>query len=140
MQKLSDIMTRDVQVVPPTCTVQQAAEQMLQLDVGAIPVCDGKKLVGVVTDRDIAVRSSARGQDPKSTKVTDVMSSDVAWCFEDAEVEDVAQTMRDKQLRRIPVVDRAKKLVGIVALADLAASAAPDETKSSGLEGVSEQR
>ena len=140
MQKLSDIMTRDVQVVPPSCTVQEAAQHMRQLDVGAIPVCDGQKLVGMVTDRDIAVRSSAEGRDPKLTKITDVMSSDLTWCFEDASVDEVARTMQEKQVRRIPVVDREKKLVGIVALGDLATSSAPDQTKSQGVRGVSEPR
>lgn len=137
MQKLSDIMTRDVRVVPPTCTVQEAAQQMRQLDVGAIPVCDGQKLVGVITDRDIAIRASADGKDPKSTKITDVMSSDVAWCFEDSSVDEAVRTMESKQIRRIPVVDRNKKLVGIVALADLARSSASDQKKADGIEGVS---
>ena len=138
MQKLSDIMTRDVQVVPPTCTVQEAAEQMRKLEVGALPVCDGRKLLGMITDRDIAIRSSAKGQDPKVTKISDVMSSEVAWCFEDASVQDVVRTMQSKEIRRIPIVDREKKLVGIVALADVANSRASDQTKSDGLEGVSE--
>lgn len=140
MQNISQIMTRDVQVLPPSSTVQQAAEQMGKLDVGAIPVCDGKQLVGMITDRDIAVRSSAKGQDPKTTKVSEVMSPDVSWCFEDASLADVTRTMQDKQLRRIPIVDRNKQLVGIVALADLANSSASDQTKSDGLEGVSKQR
>jgi CBS domain-containing protein len=140
MQNLSEIMTRDVQVVRPGATVQEAAQTMRQLDVGALPVCDGKKLLGMLTDRDIAVRSTAQGQDPKATKVSDVMSPEVAWCFEDTSVEDVARTMEAKQLRRIPVVDRNKELVGIVALADLATSRAPDQVKSQGVQGVSQQR
>jgi CBS domain-containing protein len=140
MQNLSEIMTRDVRVIPPSSTVQEAAEQMRQEDVGAIPVCDGRKLIGVITDRDIAVRSSARGQDPKSTRVTDVMSDQVVWCFDDATVSDVARVMQDKQVRRIPVVDRDKQLVGIVALADLATSSVSEGTKSTGLKGVSEPR
>jgi CBS domain-containing protein len=139
MQKLSDIMTRDVQVLAPSSTVQQAAEQMSKLDVGAIPVCDGKKLLGMITDRDIAIRSSAKGQDPKATKVTDVMTAEVAWCFDDASIEDVARTMQSKQIRRLPVVDRNKQLVGIVALADVARSGASDRIKSDGLEGVSQE-
>jgi CBS domain-containing protein len=138
MQNLSEIMTRDVKVIPPSCTVQQAAEEMRQQDVGAIPVCDGRKLIGVITDRDIAVRSTARGQDPGSTQVSDVMSDEVSWCFDDASVDDVARVMREKQVRRIPVVDHDKQLVGMVALADLATSSADDETKSRGLQGVSQ--
>jgi CBS domain-containing protein len=140
MQKLSDIMTRDVKVLPPSSTVQEAAEQMRQQDVGSLPVCDGKKLLGMITDRDIAIRSSAKGQDPRSTKITDVMSAEVAWCFDDATVEEATRTMESKQIRRIPVVDRNKELVGIVALADVANSAASDRVKSDGLEGVSANR
>ncbi|MET0340095.1 MAG: CBS domain-containing protein [Polyangiales bacterium] len=140
MQKLSDIMTRDVQTVPPTCSLQEVATQMREHDVGAIPVCDGTKLLGVITDRDIAVRSTANGQDPKSTKVSDVMSPEVSWCFEDADVAEAVRTMEARQLRRIPIVSRDKKLVGIVALADLARSHASDQTKADGLEGVSQPR
>jgi CBS domain-containing protein len=137
MQKLSDIMSRDVQVIPPTGTIQEAAEMMRKLDVGSLPVCDGQKLVGVITDRDIAIRSTAQGQDPKTARINDVMSAEVAWCFEDTQAEEAARTMRDKEIRRIPIVDRDKKLVGIVALADLAKSSSSDETKAEGLQGVS---
>lgn len=140
MQKLSDIMTRDVKVLPPSSTVQEAAEQMRQQDVGALPVCDGKKLLGMITDRDIAIRSSAKGQDPSATKITDVMSADVTWCFDDATIEEATRTMQSKQIRRLPVVDRNKQLVGIVALADVANSAVSDRVKSDSLEGVSAPR
>jgi CBS domain-containing protein len=137
MQQINQIMSRDVRVVAPSATVQQAAEQMRKLDVGAMPICDGQKLIGMITDRDIAVRTVADGKDPKTTKVSDVMSSEIVWCFDDDDVQDVARVMGERQIRRIPVVDHDKKLVGIVALADLAEHG-DEETKAETLEGVSE--
>ena len=137
MQQLRDIMTKDVQTLAPGATVQQAAEKMRDLDVGAIPVCDGQKLVGMVTDRDIAVRSASLGHDPKSTKVADVMSPEVVWCFDDAGVDEVARLMRERQVRRIPVVNRGKQLVGIVALGDVATESDDHAMKGQTLEAVS---
>ena len=140
MQKLSDIMSRDLQTVAPTATLQEAAEHMRKRDVGSLPVCDGTKLVGIITDRDIAIRSTAKGQDPKTTRVSEVMSSEISRCFEDADVSDVVKAMETKQLRRIPIMGRNEQLVGIVALADLARSSASDRTKADSLEGVSKPR
>ncbi|RYE94565.1 MAG: CBS domain-containing protein [Myxococcales bacterium] len=137
MATIRDVMTRDVQVLAPTATVQQAAWRMLELDVGALPVCNGEKLVGMITDRDIAIRSAARGQDPKGTRIDDVMSPQVVWCFDDASLDEVSQLMQERQVRRIPVVDRDRKLVGIVALGDLANRSTDSSLKGQTLEGVS---
>lgn len=118
--KIADVMTRDVQVILPDRNVRDAAKLMDDLNVGALPVCDGEKLVGMVTDRDITVRATAAGKDPDETSVREIMTEEVSWCFEDEDVSDVVRTMGDVQIRRVPVVDRSKRLVGIVALGDLA--------------------
>lgn len=120
MQSISEIMTRDVTVVSPTDTLQRAAQIMRDLNVGALPVCDGKRLLGMVTDRDITIRSAADGKAPSEAKVTDVMTEQVLWCYEDQTVGEVLQQMGDQQIRRVPVVDRDKNLVGVVSLGDLA--------------------
>jgi CBS domain-containing protein len=132
-----DIMSTDVRVVSPDVTIQQAAEQMRELDVGSLPVCDGGRLIGMVTDRDIAVRAVARGDDPKRALVRDVMSGELVWCFDDESIEELRRKMRDRAVRRIPVLNRDKALVGIVALADIATQVGDQATKSRALEGVS---
>src|SRR5438093_1051691 len=118
--QLKDIMTRDVEVIHPEATVQEAAEKMQKLDVGPLPVCDGKRLVGILTDRDITVRSVARGDNPMLAKVGKAMTPDIIFCYEDDDVQKAAQVMKDKQIRRLPVLNRNKELVGIVSLGDLA--------------------
>jgi CBS domain-containing protein len=119
MRKISEVMTTDVKVIRPNETVQSAARLMADLDVGAIPVCDGKRLQGMVTDRDITIRATAQGRGG-DTPVSDVMTTEVVWCTEDDSTEDVLERMADAQIRRIPVVDQDRNLVGIVALGDLA--------------------
>ena len=127
MQTIQNIMTRDVQTISSQETIQRAAQLMDELNVGAIPVLDGDKLVGMITDRDITVRSVAVGQDPRSTKVTDVMSTDVRTCTADQSVEEVLGQMGDVQIRRVPVVDKQSgKVIGIVSLGDVATSDAAD--------------
>jgi CBS domain-containing protein len=118
--RIADVMTRDVRVVQPDRTVREAARLMDELNVGVLPVCDGRRLVGMVTDRDITVRSTAAGLAPDQSYVRDVMTEDVEWCFDTDDVDQVVETMSRLQVRRIPVVDRSKRLVGIVALGDLA--------------------
>lgn len=121
MQRIGEIMTRDVMTVSPQETIRRAAQMMDELNVGAIPVCDGRKLVGMITDRDIIVRAIAAGNPPDSTSVGDIMSSDVRWCYEDQPVDEVMEEMRDVQIRRIPVMDHTtNNMVGIVSLGDLA--------------------
>jgi CBS domain-containing protein len=127
MPTIQDIMTRDVQTISSQETIQRAAQLMDELNVGAIPVLDGDKLVGMITDRDITVRSVAAGQDPRSAKVTDVMSKDVRTCTAGQSVAEVLSQMGDKQIRRLPVVDeQSGKVIGIVSLGDVATSDAAD--------------
>ena len=121
MQAISDIMTRDVRVIRPDTRLQEAAQMMRDMDVGALPVCDGRRLMGMVTDRDIAVRAVARGVAPLDATVAEVMSKDVSWCFADQSVGEVLQQMGDQQLRRVPVVERdSMEQAGMVSLGDLA--------------------
>lgn len=136
--KLQDIMTRDVEVIEPHATLQDAAEKMKLLDVGLLPVATAGRLVGVITDRDIAVRSTARGNDPFGDRVRDAMTDRVVSCFEDQDVAEAAETMKQHQVRRLPVVDRDGRLVGIVALADLAVEAGDKRPAAEALQGVSE--
>jgi CBS domain-containing protein len=117
--QIREIMTREVDVVPPNASIRDAAAKMKELDVGAIPVCDGQKLSGLVTDRDITVRAVAEGRDPSKTRVSDVMSSEIAYCFEDDPVEQAAKLMESKQIRRLPILDRNKQLAGIISLGDI---------------------
>lgn len=123
--RIAEVMTRDVAVVHPGDDLRRAARMMDNLNVGALPVCDGDRLVGMITDRDITVRASAEGRSPDDTKVSDAMSSRVRWCFANDDVEQVVRKMGDSQIRRVPVVDKHKRLIGIVSLGDLAAEHAP---------------
>lgn len=117
--KIADVMTRDVQIVGPQDSVRRAAQLMDELNVGALPVCDGQRLVGMITDRDITVRVTAAGL-AADTQVSQAMSEDIRWCREDASIKDVIETMKNVQIRRVPVIDDDKRLIGIVALGDLA--------------------
>lgn len=131
MQMVSEVMTRNVQYVSPQETVQHAAQLMDDLNVGVLPVCDGERLVGMVTDRDITVRATSAGIAPDEALVDEVMSIDVRWCFDDQPLDEVMQQMADAQIRRVPVIshDDGKKLVGIVSLGDIATKAADDDAK-----------
>jgi CBS domain-containing protein len=121
MQTIQDVMTRNVQSISPEETVRRAAQLMDEFNVGSIPVCDGNKLVGMITDRDITVRSTAAGQAPETTRVGDVMSTDVRTCYSSQSVDEVLGQMGDVQIRRVPVVDQqSHSLVGIVSLGDMA--------------------
>ncbi len=119
--KVRDIMTSGVQLVRPEETICDAARRMSEIDAGALPVADGDRLVGMITDRDIAIRGIGAGKGPDAT-VREVMSGKVLYCFDDQEIEEVASNMGDIQVRRLPVVNRDKRLVGIVSLGDLAES------------------
>lgn len=122
MLLISEVMTRNVQSVSPGETVRRAAQMMDDLNVGALPVCDGERLVGIVTDRDITVRATSAGIPPNEAVVDEVMSTDVRWCFEDQPLDEVMRQMADARIRRVPVVshDDAHRLVGIVSLGDIA--------------------
>jgi CBS domain-containing protein len=117
---IREVMTHDVEFVRPDETLQNAALEMRELGVGTLPVCENAGVVGMLTDRDITVRAVAEGRSPQTTEVRDVMSGEVICCYEDQEVEVAANLMRSKQIRRVLVLDRDKRLVGIVSLSDLA--------------------
>jgi CBS domain-containing protein len=135
--QVHDVMTRDPEVIAPDATLQKAAEMMRSLDVGSLPVVDGDRLAGVVTDRDIAVRGVASGADPKTAKVRDAMTKELVYCNEDQDVGEAARLMRENQVRRLPVLSGDGLLVGVVALADLAVNA-PKAEAAAALAGVSE--
>jgi CBS domain-containing protein len=118
--QLKDIMTEGVETIPPDSTIADAADTMRNLDIGALPVCDGNRLVGMLTDRDITIRAVAEGRDPNKTRVSACMSPEVLYCFEDQAPEEAEKLMQQKQIRRLPILDRDKNLIGIVALADIA--------------------
>ncbi|ARQ58609.1 MULTISPECIES: CBS domain-containing protein [Rhizobium] len=117
--KVSDCMTTDVQITDPEHTLRDVASMMGRLDAGVLPVGENDRLVGMITDRDIAIRGVAEGKGPDA-KVRDVMSTDVKYCFDDEDIEDVLHNMGDLQVRRLPVLNRSKRLVGIISLGDLA--------------------
>src|ERR671930_45334 len=125
--QLKDVMTPAVEVIAPEASIYEAAEKMSHLDIGPLPVCDGERLVGMLTDRDIAVRAVAEGRDPTTTPVREVMTEKVFYCFDDDDAEHAAQIMRNAQIRRLVVVNRDKRLVGIVSLGDLALRDTEDE-------------
>lgn len=135
--KLREVMTKDPVYIKPDTTLQEAASKMRELDVGLLPVGDGVKLRGMLTDRDITIRAAAEGLDPKSTRVEDVMTKEVLYAFEDQDIEDAVHSMEEKQVRRLIILDRDKNMTGIVALADLATRTSDEHEKAEVLEGVS---
>lgn len=137
MHKLKDVMTRNVEVISPESTIADAAQRMRDGDFGLLPVGENDRMIGTISDRDIAVRAVADGKD-SNTKVRDVMSEGIYWCFEDQTVDDAVKTMSENQIRRLPVVDRDKRLIGIVALADLAAGKTDIEAAAQALAEISE--
>ena len=135
--KIAECMTQDIEIVTPDQPIQEAAQFMLRADAGVMPVSEGDRLVGMVTDRDIAVRAVAEGLGP-DTPVRDVMSGDVLYCFEDDEVEAVALKMSDSQVRRMPVLSREdERLVGIVSLGDISRSE-QSEAAAVALDGITD--
>ena len=136
--QVKDVMTRGAECTRPDATLQEAAGRMKALDVGALPVCDNDRLVGMLTDRDITVRSVSDGHDPRKDRVSDAMTPGVCYCFEDQDVTEAARLMKEKQVRRLPVLNRDKRLTGIVSLGDLAVGAGDEEMAGQALEGISE--
>ena len=120
VMQVSEVMTRSPETVAPDASLQQAAAAMEALGVGSLPVCDSQRLVGTITDRDIVVRGVAAGFSPVDHLVRECMSDDVAYAFEDEEADEVLERMKALQVRRLPILDRDKKLIGIVALGDIA--------------------
>ena len=135
--KIRDVMTKDVHIARPGDTVQEVARRMAEGDFGFVPVADGDQLIGTITDRDIAVRAVAEGKG-SDTLVRDVMTNDVIWCFEDDTVETAADMMSKFQVRRLPVVNSDKRLVGIVSLGDFAVAADDFQSTADALVAISQ--
>jgi len=126
--RVSEAMTREVRIATPGQSIRDVAKLMAELDAGALPVGENDRLVGMITDRDIAIRAVAAGKGP-DTPVREVMSSDVKYCYDDEDLEHVARNMGDIQVRRLPVVNRDKRLVGIVSLGDVSQN---EDTRTTG--------
>ena len=118
--QIKDVMTKGVEIVRPDETLQDAARKMKSIDVGPLPVCDGDQIVGMITDRDIIIRATAEGRDPKTTPVKEAMTPNVVCVYEDQDIDEAATLMKERQIRRLAVLDRNKNLVGILSLGDLA--------------------
>ena len=136
MQKLKDLMSRDVQIISPDGTIKEAAQQMRKGNFGMMPVGENDRMIGTISDRDIVIRAVAEGKDP-STKVREVMSEGIVWAYEDDSVDDAAKLMGDRQIRRLPIVNADKRLVGIVALGDFAVESADIEIAGEALSEIS---
>lgn len=134
--KVSEVMTRDVQTVRPDQAVKEAASFMLSADAGSIPVVDGERLIGMITDRDIAVRGVAKGYGP-DTPVRELMTDEIICVRDDDDVDDVATKMSEAQVRRLPVIDDNERLCGIVSLGDLSREA-DEDAAAEALGGVTE--
>ena len=118
--RVAEIMTQDPEVVTSDFVLKDAALKMRELDVGMLPIRSDDRLVGMLTDRDITIRATAEGRDPTKTQVQEVMTQEVLYCFEDQDVSEAAKVMQEKQIRRLPILNREKRLVGIVSLGDVA--------------------
>jgi CBS domain-containing protein len=136
IMRVSNCMTKDVQIADPDQTLRDAALSMSRLDAGSLPVGENDRLVGMITDRDIAIRGVAEGKGPEA-RIRDVMSTDVRYCFDDEDVDDVLHTMGALQVRRLPVLNRDKRLVGIISLGDIAMNGPATETGEA-LSGISQ--
>ena len=136
MQQLKDLMSRDVKVINPDMSIADAAKQMRDGDFGMLPVGEDDRMIGTISDRDIAIRAIAEGKD-SATKVRDVMSEGIAWAYEDDSVERAAAIMSERQVRRLPVVNRNKRLVGIVALGDFAVESSEIKPAAKALSEIS---
>ena len=135
--KIRDVMTRGVECVRPDTTIQEAAGKMKALNVGPMPVCEGDRVTGILTDRDIVVRGVAEGRDMRTTRVQDVMTRDVHTVAEDADVKEAARLMKDRQVRRLVVTGSGGTLAGIVSLGDIAVDTRDDKLSGDVLEKVS---
>lgn len=136
MQQLKDLMSRDVKVISPDMTIGEAAKTMRDGDFGMMPVGENDRMIGTISDRDIAIRAVAEGKDA-GTKVREVMSEGIAWVYEDDSVEQAATIMSKRQVRRLPVVNRDKRLVGIVALGDFAVESSEIKPAAQALSEIS---
>ena len=135
--QVKDVMTKDVELASPSHTIQKAASLMAKTDCGILPVADKDSLVGMITDRDIAIRAVAAGKGP-STLVSEVMSAEVLYCFDDQDIDEVVQNLSDQKVRRLPVMNRQKRLVGILSLGDIARQKDASDEAGDALKAISE--
>ena len=136
MEQLKDVMSQDVEVISSGATIQEAAQKMRDGNFGMLPVEENDRMIGAISDRDIAIRAVAEGKD-SSTKVRDAMSKGIVWAYEDDSVDEAARIMSEHQIRRLPVVDRDKRLVGIVALGDFAVQSSDLQSSAEALSEIS---
>lgn len=136
--KLSEIMTCDVETIDSNDNLLNAASKLKSLDVGALPVCDGEELVGMITDRDITIKAVAEGKNPLQTKVSQIMTPDVIYCFEDDDIYEAARTMEENSIHRLLVLNREEEPVGFVSLADFAVKSHDEHLTWEVLERISE--
>lgn len=135
--RVKEAMTKDVELANPTQTIRQAALLMGKIDCGALPVADKDSLVGMITDRDIAVRAVAAGKGP-DTLVREIMSEEVLYCFDDQDIEEVARNLSNVKVRRLPVMNREKRLVGILSLGDMARKSSDTDPAGDALKAISQ--
>lgn len=138
MLRIKDVMTPQAEVISPDATTEDAAALMKTLDIGVLPVCDEEGLVGILTDRDLVVRVLAATRDPKAMLVGEAMTPSVVYCFDDDDVEHAATVMAGEQIRRLPVLNKNRKLVGIVSVGDIAVNAQNRQLTGKVLEDVSQ--
>jgi CBS domain-containing protein len=136
--QISEMMSRDVVIVSPSDSLQKVAQKMAEIDSGIMPVGENDRLVGIITDRDIVLRAVAKGKPPGKSTARDVMSPDIKYCYEDETLEDAARNMSTLQVKRLPVLNREKRLVGIVSLGDLAMEPEAEEQSKDALVGISQ--
>ena len=135
--RVSEVMTRDVRLTRPDESIRDAAREMAEIDAGVLPVADGDRLVGMITDRDIAIRAVAAGKLP-DTSVREVMTAEVKYCFEDEDLDHVMSNLGDLRVRRLPVMNRDKRLVGIVSIGDVAGKRKPKKATAEALAEISQ--
>jgi len=136
--EVREIMSRNVECISPSATLQEAASRMRTRDIGFLPVCQGDQVIGTLTDRDAMIRAIAQGMDPTKTTAKEIMSRDVFFSFEDQDIEDVAEYMSERQVRRMIILDRDKKLVGVVSLGDVAKTDGEEKVSAQALRQISE--
>jgi CBS domain-containing protein len=136
--KVHEIMTKDVVFIDPTLPIAKAAEKMRHLDIGFLPVCENDRLTGTVTDRDITVRSVAQGRDPRLAPVREIMTQEIFYCYDDEDVERAAEYMKENEVRRLVILNRDKRLVGVVSLGDIARTQGEKELAGETLGDIAE--
>src|SRR5262245_55330216 len=138
LMKIQELMSRNVQCIEPTTPIAKAAEKMRELDIGFLAICDNDRLVGTITDRDITIRSVAQGRDPRLAPVEEIMTPSAFYCFEDDDVDHVAKYMQEKEVRRMLILTRQKRLVGVVSIGDITKAVGEEKLTSETLGEIAE--